>query len=83
MKVSATELANESKKVLDRVIKRGEEAQVQRHGKTVARIRPQVGVTREELLKKLSRIDFSKEESQELKQAMDAASDVFGYAGRD
>lgn len=83
MKVSATELANDSKKVLDRVIGRGEEAQVQRHGRTVVRIRRQAGVSREELLRKLAKIDFSKKESQELRQAMEKASDVFGYAGRD
>jgi hypothetical protein len=83
MKVTATELANDSKNVLDRVIGRKEDAQVQRHGKTVARIRRQVGVSREELLRKLAKIDFSEKESQELKRAMDAASDVFGYAGRD
>jgi len=82
MKVSATQLANESKTVLDKVIQRGEEAQVQRHGKTVARIRRHPGVSREELLRKLSKIDFTKEESEELKRAMNAASDVVGHAGR-
>jgi antitoxin (DNA-binding transcriptional repressor) of toxin-antitoxin stability system len=83
VKVTATELANDSKKVLDHVIKRGEDAEIQRHGKTVVRIRRQVGVSREELLRKLGKIDFTRDERQELKRAMDAASDVFGYAGRD
>jgi DNA-binding NtrC family response regulator len=83
MKVTATELANDSKSVLDRVIERRETAEVQRHGKTVVRIRRKVGVSREELLRKLAKIDFTREDTKELKKAMDAASDVFGYAGRD
>ena len=83
MKVTATELANETKAVLDRVIHSGEAAEIQRHGKSVARIRRQVGCSREELLRKLAKIDFSKAETKELKKAMDSASDVFGYAGRD
>ena len=83
MKVTATELANDSKSVLDRVIEHGETAEVQRHGKTVVQIRRNVGVSREELLRKLAKIDFTRKETNELKKAMDAASDVFGYAGRD
>jgi hypothetical protein len=43
MKVTATKLANESKAVLDRVIEHRETAKVERHGKTVALIRPKVG----------------------------------------
>lgn len=82
MKVSATDLANDSKAILDKVIARQEKAEVQRHGKTVAEIRPAVGVSREELLRKLSRIKWTKAESEELKKAMDV-SDVCGYAGCD
>ena len=82
MKVSATQLANDSKAILDKVIARQEKAEVQRHGKTVAEIRPAVGVTREELLRRLSKIKWTKAEAQELKRAMDV-SDVCGYAGRD
>jgi antitoxin (DNA-binding transcriptional repressor) of toxin-antitoxin stability system len=83
MKVTATELANDSKSVLDRVIQRGESAEVQRHGKSVVEIRRKVGVDREELVRILKKIKFSKTETAELKQAMDAASDVLGYAGGD
>lgn len=83
MKVSATGLANDSKTVLDKVIKRGEKAEVQRHGKTVAEIEPAAGATREEIIELLKNINFTKEESEQLKKAMDAASDVVGYAGRD
>jgi len=82
MKVTATELANYSKAILDKVISRQEKAEIQRHGKTVAEIRPAVGVTREELLRKLAKINWTKTESEELKKAMDV-SDVCGYAGRD
>ena len=49
MKVSAIELASDSNAILDRVIDRGEAVDIQRHGTTVAEIRPKVGVSREEL----------------------------------
>ena len=81
MKVSATELANDSKKVIDRVIKRGERADIQRHGKTIAQIEPQIGATREEVLELFKAIKFTNQESKELKKAMDAAADVFGGYG--
>jgi len=83
MKVTATKPANDSKSVLDGVIQRGEEVEIQRHGKTVARLRRKAGVSREELLRKLAKIDFTDKELRDLKQAMDAASEVWGYAGRD
>ena len=53
MIVTATELANESKSILDRVVQGGEVVEVQRHGKTVAVIQPRVGATRSELLRLL------------------------------
>ena len=83
VKITATKLANDSKAVIDRVIQRGETAEVQRHGKTVAKIQRKVGASREEMAELLKSIKFSKSETKELKKAMDAASDVFGYAGRD
>ena len=83
MIVTATELANESKSILDRVVQGGEVVEVQRHGKTVAVIHPRVGATRSELLRLLRGRGFSAEDSEELKLAMDAASEVVGYAGRD
>lgn len=83
MKVTATQLANDSKSVLDRVVQHGEPAEVQRHGKSVVQIRRKVGVDRQELVRILNKIKFSKQDKKELKRAMDAASDVFGYAGRD
>jgi len=83
MIVTATELTNNSKSVLDRVIQGGEVVEVQQHGRTVAEIWPKVGVSRAELLRILGQIHWTEAESQELKQAMDAASEVFGYAGRD
>jgi hypothetical protein len=83
MIVSATELAKDSNGVLDSVIRGGETAQVQRHGKTVAEIHRKVGVTRSELLRLLRGRGFSESDTMELKRAMDAAAEVFGYAGRD
>jgi len=83
VKVSATELANDSKAILDRVVIRGEAVEIQRHGKTVAEIRPKVGVSREELARVLGEIHWTEAESRELRKAMDAASEVFGYAGGD
>ena len=81
--VSATELANDSKAVLDRVARSGETVEIQRHGKTVAQIRRQAGASRDELVRLLRGRGFSEADSRELKQAMDAASEVFGDAGRD
>jgi prevent-host-death family protein len=83
MIVTATELANESKSILDRVVQGGEVAEVQRHGKTVAVIQPRVGATRSELLRLLRGRGFKAKDSLELKAAMDIASEVVGYAGGD
>jgi len=71
MKVSATELASDSNAILDRVISRGGASDIQRHGKTVAEIRPKVGVSREELARILGEIHWTETESEELRAAMD------------
>ena len=83
MIVTATELANDSQNVLDRVIQNGEVVEIQRLGRTVAEIRPKVGTTRQDLLRSLGQIHWTEAESRELRQAMDAASEVLGYAGGD
>lgn len=81
MIVTATDLANDSKAVVDRVIERGEAVQVQRHGRSVVEIRRKVGVSGTELLDRLTAIKFSEAESREMKKAMDASTEVFGHAG--
>jgi len=78
MIVTATELANESKSILDRVVQGGEVAEVQRHGKTVAVIQPRVGATRSELLRLLRERGFQAADSEELKAAMDSAAEMVG-----
>jgi hypothetical protein len=83
VKVTATELANDSKAVLDRVVQRGETAEIQRHGKTVVEIRRKVGADRKEMLELLRGVKFTKAETRELRKAMDAAAEVVGYAGGD
>jgi antitoxin (DNA-binding transcriptional repressor) of toxin-antitoxin stability system len=83
MIVTTSELVNDSKTVLDRVIQGGETIQIQRDGKTVAQITPAVGVSKQELIRALRQMRWTEAESLELKSAMDAASEVFGYAGRD
>jgi len=83
MIVTTSELARDSERVLDRVIQSGEVVEIQRNGKTIAEIHPKVGASREELLRILARINWSEADSRELKAAMDAASEVVGYAGRD
>lgn len=83
MIVSATELANESKSILDRVVQGGEVVEIQRHGRTVAVIQPRVGASRSELLRLLRDRNFSPADETELRTAMDQASEVIGYAGRD
>jgi len=81
MKVTATELANNSKGIVDRVISRGDAVQVERHGKTVVQIRRAVGITGAELQKRLKAVHFTADEQRELKAAMDASAKVFGHAG--
>ena len=83
MIVTATELANDSKNVLDRVIRGGETIEVQRHGRTVAEIRPRIGATRSELIQLLRGRGFTDRDNRQLQQAMDSTSEIFGYAGRD
>jgi len=82
-KISATDLAHDSKAILDRVIIRGETVEIQRHGKTVAEIQPKVGVSKEEFEGILGRIHWTEAESGELRKAMETATKVFGCAGRD
>ncbi len=81
MIVTATELANASANVLDQVIKGGETVEVQRHGRTVAEIRPRVGVSRSELIRLLRGRNFSEADSRQMRQAMANAADVIGNAG--
>lgn len=83
MKVTATELANDTKSVLDRVIQRGVVAEIQRHGKTVVEMRRKVGADRKEMMELLRSVNFTKAETRELKRAMDEAAEILGYAGRD
>jgi prevent-host-death family protein len=83
MIVTATELANESKSILDRVVQAGEVVEVQRHGKTVAVIQPRVGATRSELLRLPRGRGLLARGSEELKSAMDSAAETIGYAGWD
>lgn len=83
MIVTATDLASDSQAVLDRVLERNESALVQRQGRTVAEIRRKVGVDREEFLHRLAALRFTERDSRELAAAINAAAEVFGYAGRD
>jgi len=81
--VTATELAAESKSIIDRVIQGGETVEVQRHGRTVATIQPKVGATRAELARLLRGRGFTKNDSKQLQTAMDAVSEIIGHAGGD
>ncbi len=83
MIVTATELANDSRRVLNRVIEGGEIVEVQRRGRTVAEIRPKAGVSRSEVLRLLRGRGFTEPDRRQLQGAMDAAAAVIGYAGRD
>ena len=83
MIVTATELANEGKSILDKVVQGGEIVEVQSHGITVAVIHPKVGATRSELLRLLHGRGFSQRDSRQLKATIDTVSEVVGYAGCD
>jgi prevent-host-death family protein len=81
--VSATELPNESKSILDRVVQGGEVVEIQRHGRTVAVIHPKIGATRAELLRLMRDRGFSSKDTKDLQKVMDAVGEVIGYAGGD
>ena len=76
MKVTATELARDSNSILDAVIHRGETAVITRHGKDAVQIRRVRGVSREEILRRLDAVRFSKEEARELTAAIQAGAEV-------
>lgn len=82
MIVTATEMAKNGENILDQVI-RGEVVEVQRHGNTIATIQPKVGVSRNELVRLLRGRGFTDSDERQFRQASDATSEVFGYAGRD
>ncbi len=81
MIVSASQLAKESKEILDSVIASGSSALVCRHKRAVAEIRKCPGVSRAELKRRLASVRFSRAEAAELRQAMAAAAEVLGHAG--
>jgi antitoxin (DNA-binding transcriptional repressor) of toxin-antitoxin stability system len=81
MIVTATQLANKCKSILDGVEHRGEIVEVRRRGRIVAVIHPRTGATRSELLRLLRGRGFTAQDSAELKAAMDSASEVIGYVG--
>jgi antitoxin (DNA-binding transcriptional repressor) of toxin-antitoxin stability system len=83
VKFTATDLAHDSKSILDHVIRTGETVEVQRRGRTVAELRPATGVHRSELVHRFQNVKFTDSERRALRSAMDAAADVVGYAGRD
>jgi antitoxin (DNA-binding transcriptional repressor) of toxin-antitoxin stability system len=73
MIVTATELANNSKGIVDRVLNKGESAEIHRHGKAVCHIRRSVGINAAELSARLQQARFTAAESKELSAAMTAA----------
>lgn len=82
MTVTATDLANDSKSIIDRVLAHNQAADIHRHGKAVVQIRRKVGVNAKELIARLKQASFTAAESRELKSAMDAANQVFTHAHR-
>ena len=83
MIVSATELAQDSKAILDRVMQ-GEEVQIQQDGKPIAVIHPQIGwTTAQAMVQSLNALDWSDAERAAMKKAIDEAAEVIGYAGGD
>jgi hypothetical protein len=81
MKASATKMANNSKQVLDQVVNHNEMAEVQRHGKTVAVIRRKVGVSGEELMRRLRSVRFTDAERAQLTKAMAEGAKTLTHAG--
>jgi len=83
VKASLTDMANESKRVLDKVVQHNETAEVQRHGKTVAVIRRKVGVSGKELMRRLRSVRFTDSERTQLNRAMTDGAKALTHAGRD
>ena len=81
MIVTATQLANDSNGVIDRVLERHEKAEIRRHGKIKVEIRRKVGVSKSELLEILKSVRLTEPERAELTAATKQANQVFGYAG--
>jgi hypothetical protein len=81
MIVTATDLANDSKGIVDRVAQRGETTMVQRRGKSVVEIRRAVGISGKELVERLKQVNFTEAERKALKKIMAEANEVWGYAG--
>ena len=81
MIVTAKDMENNGKSLLDRVSKTGETVEIQQDGKTVAEINRRVGVKRSEFIRLMQGRGFTETDSKELKQAMDTAAEVFGYTG--
>jgi len=66
---TATEMANDSKRILDDVIHRGQVVEIHRHGKGIAVVRRKVGVPGKELLRRLKEVRFSERDRRELQRA--------------
>jgi len=81
MIVTATQLANDSNGVIDRVLERREKAEIRRHGKIKVEIRRKVGVSKSELLEILNSVRLTEPERAELTAATKQANQIFGYAG--
>jgi hypothetical protein len=80
MIVTATQLANDSNGVIDRVLEQHEKAEIQRHGKIKVEMRRKVGVSKAELLEILKSVKLTDRERAELTAATKEANKVFGYA---
>lgn len=74
-------MANDSKHVLDKVVRHNETAEVQSHGKTVAVIRRKVGVSGKELLRRLQSVRFTEAERSQLTKAMADGAKAFTHVG--
>ena len=81
MIVTATQLANDSNGVINRVLERHEKADIRRHGKIKVEMRRKAGVSKSELLEILKSVRFSEADCAELTAATKQANEVFGYAG--
>ena len=68
---TATEMANDSKRILDDVIHHRQVVEIRRDGEGIPFVRRKVGVTGKELLRRFKEVRFSNRERAELQKAMD------------
>ena len=82
MKITATELARNTRNIVDKVLA-GHTATLERHGKPLAELRPKPGVSGQELARLLRRSPLKEEDTCRLRAGCEKANQTFTNGHRD